>query len=142
MGGKGRVNILRSRSSNSVSSSTSSSKNLDSKLPCNEAGGSLNMTSFSNVNTSDNKSSTFINVSHTNNIKSLMHYNLQRNRVRLVKGKILRVGAKENESSGGEQDLKIIGNGKNKSYNAPAFRPKWKPRHVVDHKGTFLHFIA
>ena len=100
------------------------------------------MTSFSNVNTSDNKSSTFINLSHTNNIKSLMHYNLQRNRVRLVKGKILRVGAKENESSGGVQDLKIIGNGKNKSYNVPAFRPKWKPRHVVDHRGTFLHFIA
>ena len=71
-----------------------------------------------------------------------MHYNLQRNRVRLVKGKILRVGAKENETAVGEQDLQIIGNGKNKFYNAPAFRPKWKPRHVVDHKGTFLHFIA
>ena len=142
MGGKGRVNILRSRSSNSVSSSTSSSINMDSKIPCNEAKGSLNVTSVSNVNTSNNKSSTFIDVSHSNNIKSLMHYNLQRNRVRLVKGKILRVGAKENESSGGEQDLKIIGNGKNKSYNVPAFRPKWKPRHVVDHRGTFLHFIA
>ena len=139
MGGKGRVNILRSRSSNSVSSSTSSTKNLDSKLPCNEAGESLNMTSFSNVNTSNNKSSTLINVSHSNIIKSLMHYNLQRNRVRLFKGKIHRVGAKENESAG---DLKIIGNGKNKSYNAPAFRPKWNPRHVVDHRGTFLHFIA
>ena len=97
------------------------------------------MTSFSNVNTSNNKSSTLINVSHSNIIKSLMHYNLQRNRVRLVKGKIHRVGAKENESAG---DLKIIVNGKNKSYNAPAFRPKWNPRHVVDHRGTFLHFIA
>ena len=139
MGGRGRVNILRSRLSNAVSNSTSSSKTLDSKVLCNDAGGSLNMTSFSNVNTSNNKSSTLINVSHSNIIKSLMHYNLQRNRVRLFKGKIHRVGAKENESAG---DLKIIGNGKNKSYNAPAFRPKWNPRHVVDHRGTFLHFIA
>ena len=142
MGGKGRVNILRSRSSNSVSSSTSNSKNLDSKLSCNGAGGSLNVTSFSNVNTSNNRFSNNINANHINNGKSLIHYNLQRDIVRLVKGKILRVGVKENESAGGEQDLKIIGNGKNKSYNAPAFRPKWKPRHVVDHKGTFLHFIA
>jgi len=113
MGGKGRVNILRSSLSNSGCSSTSISKNSDSKLPFNEAGESLGMTSLSN-----------------------------RTRVRLVNGKILRVGANENESAGDEQYLKIIGNGKNKSYNAPAFRPKWKPRHVVDHKGTFLHFIA
>ena len=142
MGGKGRVNILRSSLSNSGCSSTSISENSDSKLPFNEAGESLGMTSLSNVNTCMNKSSTFINVNHSNDIKSLIHYNLQRTRVRLVNGKILRVGANENESAGDEQYLKIIGNGKNKSYNAPAFRPKWKPRHVVDHKGTFLHFIA